>query len=212
MKKCPPGVLCIENMTLAVSFAIFCGVSFLYYKTSHKHYKKHHKNHHDHHEQHHNNQHHTHIPFNQDVRIRQNLDYRDTLLNPYSPPTQDTQYPMSTRGGVMPINVPTNIGSIDTTYQQVGILTPIKSNREEETNKILPLMGRPVFTNRDKWQFYTMTKNNIKLPIINKGKSGTSEYGCDNIFTGDNVFVEGYNHAFRATIYDTDTARYLPNL
>ena len=112
---------------------------------------------------------------------------------------------------MIPINVSTNVGAIDTNYQQVGILTPVKSNNEETpTNKILALMGRPVFTNRDKWQFYTMTKNNIKLPIINNRKSCTSEYGCDNIFTGDHVFVEGYNDAFRATIYDTDTARYLP--
>ena len=51
-------------------------------------------------------------------------------------------------------------------------------------DNILPLMGRPLFTNRDKWNFYTMTdKNNmIKLPISHKGRSCTNQIGCDNIY------------------------------
>jgi hypothetical protein len=44
------------------------------------------------------------------------------------------------------------------------------------------------------------------------GKSGTSEYGCDNVYNGDVVFVEGYNDAFKVTTYDNDVVRYLPSL
>ena len=79
---------------------------------------------------------------------------------------------------------------------------------------ILPLMGKPLFTNRDKWNYYTMTdKNNmIKLPITYKGKSCTNEYGSDKIYNGDTVYVEGYNDAFKCTIYDNDVMRYIPYL
>ena len=124
-------------------------------------------------------------------------------------------------GGVagVRVNVPTR--SVDTTYRQVGILTrgggggggsgsvPSATSSQET---ILPLIGRPLFTNRDKWQFYTLSdKNNaIKLPVIVNGKSGTNEYGCNNVSTGDMVYVEGYNDAFRVTAYDSASLRYLP--
>jgi hypothetical protein len=108
-------------------------------------------------------------------------------------------------GGV-PVNVPTR--SVDTTYRQVGILT--RNGNGQET--ILPLIGRPLFTNRDKWQFYTLSdKNNaIKLPVTINGKSGTNEYGCNNVSTGDIIYVEGYNDAFRVSAYDSASLRYLP--
>ena len=119
-------------------------------------------------------------------------------------------------GGGVRVNVPTR--SVDTTYRQVGILTRNggggggvpSSTSSQET--ILPLIGRPLFTNRDKWQFYTLSdKNNaIKLPVIVNGKSGTNEYGCNNVSTGDMVYVEGYNDAFRVTAYDSASLRYLP--
>ena len=51
--------------------------------------------------------------------------------------------------------------------------------------------------------------NHINRPIIKNGKSGTSEYGCDNIYSGDKVFVNGYNNAFIATVYENDTIQYM---
>jgi len=122
----------------------------------------------------------------------------DVLLNPYIPPAR-----------VMPINVSTNVGAVDTSYIQVGILNPLhKSNKDN----ILPLMGRPVFTNRNLWQYYTVSNqyNNVKLPITVKGKSASNEYGVDRLYGGDTVRVEGLNDVYRATIYDTDTIKYLP--
>lgn len=123
-------------------------------------------------------------------------DNHDVLLNPYSSPLRDNRY--------LPINVSTNIQAVNTNYRQIGILT--------RGNTILPLMGKPLFTNRDKWNFYTMNdKNNmIKLPLSNKGRSCTNEYGCDNIYNGDTVYVEGYNDTFKATIYDNQVIEYIP--
>jgi hypothetical protein len=107
----------------------------------------------------------------------------------------------------MPINIPTQ--SVDSSYRQVGLLTRLNG-----AEMILPLMGKPLFTNRDKWNFYTMSdkSNMIKLPITNKGRSCTNEYGCDNLYNGDTVYVEGYNDAFKVTVYDSQIMRYIPFL
>jgi len=130
----------------------------------------------------------------------------DVLLNPYVPPLRDDRS-MDIRGPVaVPINVSTQ-GVANAAYRQVGILTRING---PET--ILPLMGRPLFRNRDKWQFYTISEksNFIKLPISVKGRSCTNEYGCDNVYNGDTVYVEGYNDAFKVTAYDNSVMQYLP--
>lgn len=133
----------------------------------------------------------------------------DVLLNPYTPPLRDDRYiggmgvnsiGLSGGGGggvVIPINVPTR--SVNSSYRQVGILTRVNG---PET--ILSLMGRPLFPSQDKWQFYTMSDKNqsVKLPVTHKKRSCTSDMGCDNIYNGDTIYVEGYNDAFRATIYD----------
>jgi len=133
----------------------------------------------------------------------------DILENPYAPPLRNDGYfsgMSGISGGItMPVNVRTQGPPINTNYRQVGLLTRING---KET--ILPLMGRPLQKNRDKWQFYTMSdkNNSVKLPISFKKKSCTSEYGCDNIYNGDTVYVEGYKDAFQATIYDNAVAEY----
>jgi len=43
-----------------------------------------------------------------------------------------------------------------------------------------------------------------------KGKSGLDEYGVDEVFDGDTVYVEGYEDVFKMTKYDNGTMRYLP--
>jgi hypothetical protein len=136
-----------------------------------------------------------------------NIPNADVLLNPYTPPLRDERY-FTDYIPRIPINISTN--AIDTNYRQVGILTPLKQNKE----KILPLMGRPLVTRRDLWQYYSMSdsNNSIKLPIIVNGKSATNEYGVDKIYGGSRVYVEGYNDAFKVTIYDNDVIRYIPYL
>lgn len=136
----------------------------------------------------------------------------DVLLNPYVPPLKDERYIIDERikfnnVDKVPINTNTNIGYVDTNYRQLGILTSIKGDKQ----KILPLLGKPLYSNRNKWNYYTQEeKNNIKLPIIFKKKSCTSDYGCEEIYNGDSVFVKGYNTLFKVEMYDNDTIRYLP--
>lgn len=204
-KKCPPGVLCIENITLILLIIILLVLGFF-----------------------------TYINMKQSSSVNvettigsggwfnniipswpyNNLP-KDVLLDPYAAPYRDERYVVSRdirgMGAVVPINVQTNIGAtpVDTAYRQLGIITPLNGDSKDN---ILPLMGRPLFTNKDKWQYYTISNqhNNVKLPISFKGRSALDEYGVDKIFSGDTVYVEGYNDAFKATVYENDTIRYLP--
>jgi hypothetical protein len=200
-RRCPPGVLCIENVTImfiCVIFIIVGGGIYLYNRR---------------------------VPvYVQETRpdINKTIMFMpprpppkgrgdDVFLDLYQAPLRDDRCMTTTSDmrGAIPINVSTQ-SCADAPYRQLGILT--RYGGKDET--ILPLMGRPLFSKRDKWNFYTMNdKNNmIKLPIKVKGKSGTSEYGCDNVYNGDIVFVEGYNDAFKVTTYDNDVVRYLPSL
>lgn len=228
-KKCPPGVICIENITLLFLFIILCILFYILYIYFYKNRQT-------------TNNESNQVtpkpkPENQKIDIYNSVynstdtgygvgygyGVNDVLLNPYTPPLRDETYfnnpnslfPvfMPRRTPLVPINVSTNIGAVspDTNYRQVGILTPINGSTK---NKILPLMGRPLFVNRNKWQYYTISDqhNNVKIPISRKGRSCTNEYGCDYIYNGDTVYAEGYNEVFKATVYDNDTMRYLPFL
>ncbi len=213
-KKCLPGIICIENFTFIFFILLILSILiFMYIKY---------------------NQNLNNNKFNSGCNCGQtncnkcnncnkNLDNslipkpshsfsnvnNDILLNPYSAPHRDDRIFNNSNynGPKIPINVPTQ--SIDTNYRQIGILTRVNG---EET--ILPLMGRPLFSNRDKWNFYTMNdKNNmIKLPISFKNRSCTSDQGCDNVYNGDTVYVEGYNDIFRVTVYDNNVMQYIPYL
>lgn len=207
-KRCPPGVICVQNMVfMTVFLSLLAVIAFVVYRSTgsnqstgvvHP------------------------VPNSSsevgrsgwfDGTVLQGLFPRpsysfsnvesDVLMNPYAPPLKDERLiTRDIRGGV-PINVSTS--AVDAEYRQIGILT--KQNGDES---ILPLMGRPLFTNRDKWQFYTMNERNIKLPVVYKGKSCTNEYGCDNVSNGDMLYVEGIGQPFKVTIYDNATMKYIP--
>ena len=199
MKKCPPGVICIENVT--IFFILICVAIIVYIVQSNRRVK-------------HSEPTNTRI---ERIDFLPNYPYnnipKDVLLNPYSPPLRDERYfiPEMTYmpPGSVPINVPTNIGAVDTTYRQVGIMTPLNG---VEKNNILPLMGRILFNRRDLWNYYTISNqhNNVKLQILVKGKSALTDTGVDKIYNGDSVYVQGENDAYKVTIYDNDTIRYLP--
>lgn len=204
MKKCPPGVFCMGNMTTVLIFFVLAWLVYF------------------------------HLPFsssspvapsfrsNTVVNVREenlrpsfsskwlpswpysNYGREDVLENPYSAPYRDERY-------LVPINVSTNIGATGemTAYRQMGIVTPLNGTSKDN---ILPLMGRPLFTNRNKWQYYTISNqhNNVKLPISVQGRSGLDEYGVDEISEGATVLVEGYGEPFKVTIYENNTIKYLP--
>ena len=211
MSRCPPGVICFENISVAI-IILFIGMItiFFYFNNFFK------------------------IKYDNIVKLNNNTclnnDYldnnisnnlltkpmfsysnntNDVLMNPYEAPLRDDRYHRSDSSDIrgVPINIQTQ--SVESNYRQIGFIT-----RENGSETIIPLMGKPLITNRDKWNFYTMSdKNNmIKLPVIVNGKSGTSEYGVDNLYNGDSVYVEGYNDAFKVTVYDNNSQKYIPYL
>ena len=152
----------------------------------------------------------------------------DTLANPYAPPLKDVFSPHGIRSAIanagataganggIPINMTTNTGAtVNASYQQIGLLTKADSSNSSNTSSdpvIMPLMGKPLFTSRDKWLFYTISdkNNSMKLPIIIKGRNALSEIGVDNVYTGDTVYVQGYNNDFKVTLYENSTPQYIP--
>ena len=196
-RRCPPGVFCIENISFTFLAIIFTGILVYFFMKDP--FQK---------QSHQQMQHQPSHPSMFQSRANYGVSnaQEDVLLNPYVPPLRDDRA-VDIRGPVaIPINVSTQ-GIGNAAYRQVGILTRING---PET--ILPLMGRPLFRNRDKWQFYTISEksNFIKLPISVKGRSCTNEHGCDNVYNGDTVYVEGYNDAFKVTAYDNSVMQYLP--
>ena len=200
-RRCPPGVFCIENVSFTFLAIVFTGIVMYFFMKDP--YQGGHR------QQQHQHQHLQSHPSMFQTRANYGVSnaQEDVLLNPYVPPLRDDRtMNMDIRGPVaVPINVSTQ-GTGNAAYRQVGILTRING-----AETILPLMGRPLFRNRDKWQFYTISEksNFIKLPISVKGRSCTNEYGCDNVYNGDTVYVEGYNDAFKVTAYDNSVMQYL---
>jgi len=142
---------------------------------------------------------------------------QDTFNDPYSPPLKndgvyfprDSVSSDSVPRDAVPINIQSRGYSLS--YTQVGILT--KDN--EGNDMILPLMGRRIMNGRQKYQYYAISNTgtmNTKLPIRFRGKNASGEYGCDELTTGDTVYVEGYNQSFRATIYENALFSYIPVL
>lgn len=216
-KRCPPGVICIENVTIFLIILGILVISYIYFKNN----KSSDSNESDRSSSSNNIS--PSEKITREIIINDsrglyplaNYSYsnmpNDILLNPYAAPYRDDRifpFNLDPRGAIpIPIQVPINISTsaVDAAYRQVGILKRV--NGQE---MLLPLMGRPLFTNRDKWQFYTLNENNIKLPVTFKQKSCTNEYGCDNIYTGDSVYVDGIDAVFKATMYDNAVYKYIP--
>ena len=209
-KKCIPGVICIENMTLLFIF-LFAGIiCYFYYILVIKIQKIEDK--------HNRPLQHNYPAIGISSRM---VDDPKVIMNPYGPPLRNDgayfprdsadrpilveESPVMRRG--VPINIETRGLSMD--YTQLGILTKEKGGEP----LILSLMGRRLTSGLDKWQYYTIsnTENmNTKLPISVKGRSCSGEYGCDPIYNGDMVYVEGYNDLFRVTVYENSRFNYIP--
>lgn len=220
-KRCPPGVICIENFTITfICIVLLLICVFIYYRYNYKYTG-----------QHSDGRNVIIMPNSNNQEMKGRGD--DVFFDIYKPPLRNdncslggiTGGNLDIRGGIpirhsssssfysggggMPINISTQSCGGTAPYRQVGILTRV--NGKDET--ILPLMGRPLFTRRDKWNFYTLNdKNNmIKLPVRVKGRDATDEIGVDNVYTGDTVYVEGYNEKFKVTAYNNQTLQYLPD-
>jgi hypothetical protein len=196
-KKCIPGLFCVENMTLFLFFVLLLFIVFLLFRISDTSKLI--------------------VVSNPSENTSLSLPSRftnissrlsslgnnDPFYNPYVPPLRNDN-----DGYSRPIPPPISTQRVDTEYRQIGILT-------RNNNEILPLMGKRKVTSRNKWQYYTLVgggNGNLqtKLPVSVKGKSCTGEYGCDEIYNNDSIYVEGFKDVFVATIYENNTYEYVP--
>lgn len=220
-KKCPPGVFCIQNVSLVGILLVFTlGIAVFMNMNSRTENAKH-KVQGTHHTQGTPN---TFLPpmFSAVMNPTHTIQMErpvDVLSDPRHPPLKDTAslygyggYGQHQQHIPVMINQPTQAPRVSQSahsmYSQIGILT------RKQGEKILPLMGRMSQIQRNKWQYYTMSDGNqsIRLPVSRNGRSCTNDNGCDEIMNGDTVYVEGYKDAFQATVYENDLPRYLPHV
>lgn len=146
------------------------------------------------------------------------------IVDPYGPPLRNDGvfFPRDSgdiRGGIpckcgscsmclggVPINIETR--GMPMEFTQVGILTRGSDN-------VLTLMGRKLTNGSDKWQYYTYTNSGImatKVSVYANGRDAMGEYGIDRMYSGDNVYVDGYEEMYRTKMYENSKFRYLPLL
>jgi hypothetical protein len=144
----------------------------------------------------------------------------DILLNPYAPPIAKNHYNIPLEENAANDNSTTcktcmtfgknlNNGYVKDIFTQVGIIVG-----QYDTTKILPLMGRLLYKNRDKWQYYVINNDNnaVKLSLIINNHRCTNEYGCNEIFNNDIVKIDGGDDEYKVTIYDINDTIYSPSL
>ena len=151
-KTCPNGFICIENMSIILVIIIFLLAFIVYLKfiaNSDTNQKV--------------------VYVEEKKNFLQNMPSlqmnSNILQNPFSPPLKVNRYFDNSSGDIrVPINVPTR--GFREEFKQVGILT-----RDIGKETILPIMGRRLYTNNSKWQYYTMTdkSNSIRLPMSHNG-------------------------------------------
>jgi hypothetical protein len=194
-KKCIPGVICIENMTLFIIMLLLLGILVYLYRISNSSSNSSSNS---------NSSNHPIVSLHQNLGNNNN---NDPLTNPYIPTLRNDWLRRS-----IPIAIATQ--PFDLEYKQIGILKNSDSDTNDIKKEILPLMGRRKMTSRYKWQYYTIIGGGngnlqMKLPVKVNGKSCTNEYGCDEISTNDRVYVEGYKDVFVATVYENNTFEYV---
>ncbi len=83
---------------------------------------------------------------------------------------------------------------------QVGTI----SNLQDQL--IMPLFKKPSLTNRDRYNYYTITNgsngiNPMSLPVYKNERSCMESIGCSELFDNDIVFIPQYNRFFRVNIF-----------
>ena len=99
----------------------------------------------------------------------------------------------------VPINIPTR--GLPDSFQSIGVVNI--------DDKILPLYGRRI--NSDRWNYYTRTDtyNPVPIPIRFQRRDCMDDIGCNEIMSGDDIKVEVMNKQGKANIYKYDGPKYI---
>jgi hypothetical protein len=120
--------------------------------------------------------------------------------------------PIRAGGGAIPIHQMTR--GAPEQFQQIGVLTAPggSDTAASPTRTILPLFGRKLITNRDRWNYYTRTDglNPVQVPVQYKRRNCDDDNGCDEIMEGESVAVPILGQSYVASVYRYSTPRYIP--
>ena len=120
---------------------------------------------------------------------------RPTYETPTYHPPIESRYDIAPQ----PINIPTR--GIPDSFQSMGVI-----NIDE---KILPIYGRRI--NSDRWNYYTRTDtyNPVPIPIRYQKRDCMDDIGCQEIMTGDEVKVDAMNKHGKVNIYKYGAPKYI---
>jgi hypothetical protein len=106
--------------------------------------------------------------------------------------------------GSVPINIPTQ--GLPESFQSVGMVTM--------DGKMLPLYGRRTTGSSSRWNYYTRTDtyNPIPVPLIYQNRACMDDVGCNELYSGDGVVMEGTGQHGKVTLYKFGGPRYIPGL
>ena len=224
MKKCPPGVLCFDIYNIVLLSIIIIAICYIFithindnndnkfekHIENQKEFNMRLKNELDNEKRKNNALKNKQIEnqlLNENEKIVISQQNMDRLVNPLLAPERSPPYSKTFAVNIpnlgVPINIPTRGYSPD--FQQVGVLA------NNNQSLLLPLFGKPMYNGSNKWWYYTLSdqQNSVKLPINNKRRDCQAEYGCDEIYDGDEVSVPILNTNFKVSIYKLDTPRYI---
>ena len=102
-------------------------------------------------------------------------------------------------------NGPYQLGTL---YKESNVNQDGSSPGSNNDPNILPLYGKPTYRGSNHYNYYTMTANNVKIPI-SKNNTDCRDRGCRNLH-GDIILLPEYNGNFKVKIYNYDKPRYIP--
>jgi hypothetical protein len=135
------------------------------------------------------------IVINKDEAPQNNPFVYEQAQNLRNPPAKPFYYP--TRG-------------VPQSYQQFGVLIG-EERRHKGEQTILPLIGRQTHPGSSRYHYYTSTNgyHPMKLPVVHKKRTCNDSTGCEEIFSGNLVSVNGYDFDFKADIYPSPDLQYI---
>ena len=107
---------------------------------------------------------------------------------PQSPPTRRPDAASSSIVRVV-VDRNNNLDTPPVVFGQIGYIV------HNEDGKRMPLYGQPSYTRRGRFNYYTIDASGIKLPILSSKRDCMDEVGCDEVYDGDQVSVDGEAHA-----------------
>lgn len=203
--SCPPGVLCMSNSLLITLLAIaLTGIVVLYYlknetsRTFHQ----------------------TQLSSTQELALQPELPRRPPTVVNVVNQGGDDRYTMAPqplrswyappefppRGGIasIPINIPTQ--GLPESFQSMGMI--------HVDGKMLPLFGRRTVGSSDRYNYYTRTDtyNPIPIPLKYQKRDCMDDVGCNELYSGEDVKLEGTGQNGKVTLYKIDGPKYIPGL